>query len=136
MKIYFAGSIRGGREDVSVYNNIIKYLKTKGDVLTEHVGDYSLSIKGQNQLSNSYIRNRDIRWLKSSDILVAETSVSSIGVGYELSYAEKFNIPVIILHNDSKSQLSAMIEGTEYFNNIYHYKNINEALSYLEKKVF
>ena len=113
MKIYFAGSIRGGREDVSVYNNIIKYLKTKGDVLTEHVGDYSLSIKGQNQLSNSYIRNRDIRWLKSSDILVAETSVSSIGVGYELSYAEKFNIPVIILHNDSKSQLSAMIEGTE-----------------------
>ncbi len=39
MRIYFAGSIRGGREDASLYLQIIDYLKTFGEVLTEHVGD-------------------------------------------------------------------------------------------------
>ena len=39
MKIYFAGSIRGGRKDVLIYNNIINYLLTKGEVLTEHIGN-------------------------------------------------------------------------------------------------
>lgn len=135
MNIYFAGSIRGGRSDVKNYKQIIDFLKTKGNVLTEHVGDYSLSIAGQNQFSNDFIRNRDINWLKSSDIVIAETSVPSIGVGYELTYAEKLSIPVIILHDDSKSQLSAMIEGTDYFSHIFHYKNLDEAINYIERKL-
>jgi hypothetical protein len=37
MKIYFAGSIRGGREDAALYLEIIEYLKTFGEVLTEHI---------------------------------------------------------------------------------------------------
>lgn len=32
MKIYFAGSIRGGREDVALYLQIINYLKNFGEV--------------------------------------------------------------------------------------------------------
>lgn len=135
MNIYFAGSIRGGRTDVHIYKQIIDFLKTKGDVSTEHVGDYSLSIAGQNQLSNDFIRNRDIDWLKDSDVLVAETSVPSIGVGYELAAAELYKIPVIILHNNSKNQLSAMIEGTDYFNNIYYYDELDDAISYLKKEL-
>ena len=43
MKIYFAGSIRGGREDAQLYENIIAYLGEKGLVLTEHVGNTDLS---------------------------------------------------------------------------------------------
>ena len=40
MKIYFCGSIKGGRSKVEVYRQIIDYLKEGGhDVLTEHVGD-------------------------------------------------------------------------------------------------
>ena len=31
MKIYFAGAIRGGREDAQLYENIIAYLKTNGN---------------------------------------------------------------------------------------------------------
>ena len=44
MKIYFAGAIRGGREDQQLYLEIINYLKQYGEVLTEHVGDDSINI--------------------------------------------------------------------------------------------
>ena len=38
-KIYFCGSISGGRDDAELYAKIIKYLQSYGQVLTEHVGD-------------------------------------------------------------------------------------------------
>ncbi|KRK63733.1 hypothetical protein FC72_GL001207 [Companilactobacillus tucceti DSM 20183] len=135
MKIYFAGSIRGGRSDVDIYKKIIDHLNKNNKVLTEHVGDYNLSIEGQKQLYNGYIRNRDIDWLKESDLVVAETSSPSLGVGYELAYAERIGKPVIILHNKNKSQLSAMIEGSSYFKDINYYKTIEEAIEILDKKI-
>lgn len=39
MKIYFAGSIRGGRKDAGLYKKIIDYLGKYGEVLTEHIGN-------------------------------------------------------------------------------------------------
>ena len=45
-KIYFAGSIRGGREDASLYNSVIQHLSQYGTVLTEHVGLESLKSDG------------------------------------------------------------------------------------------
>jgi len=37
MKIYFAGSIRGGRDDKELYLEIINLLGKYGKVLTEHI---------------------------------------------------------------------------------------------------
>lgn len=48
MKIYFAGSIRAGREDAHLYARIVAILKKYGTVLTEHVGNPNLSISGSN----------------------------------------------------------------------------------------
>lgn len=36
-KIYFAGSIRGGRVDAALYQRIIQYINRTDVVLTEHV---------------------------------------------------------------------------------------------------
>ena len=47
MKIYFAGSIRGGREDQRLYLQIINYLKKYNEVLTEHIGDESINDLGE-----------------------------------------------------------------------------------------
>lgn len=41
MKIYFCGSISGGRQNSDVYYDIVKHLKTYGQVLTEHVANSS-----------------------------------------------------------------------------------------------
>ena len=49
MKIYFAGSIRGGRQDKELYSQIIKILSGRGVVLTEHVGDHNISDRGEDE---------------------------------------------------------------------------------------
>lgn len=45
-KIYFAGSIRAGRDDVELYARIVGLLQKYGRVLTEHVGDPNLKESG------------------------------------------------------------------------------------------
>ena len=47
MKIYFAGSIRGGRDDVGLYEQIIEILNSYGEVLTE-VGNKNISTNSEN----------------------------------------------------------------------------------------
>jgi len=41
-KVYFAGSIRGGRVDAGLYNRINTYIQKTDVVLTEHVGVLNL----------------------------------------------------------------------------------------------
>ena len=116
MKFYFAGAIRGGREDAQLYENLIAYLKEKGKVLTEHIGCTDLSWEGETSSKNEEIYNRDIKWLQSADIVVAEVSTPSLGVGYELGIAEKLNIPVLCLYRPGEgNRLSAMISGNAIF---------------------
>ena len=47
MKIYFAGSIRGGRDDQELYSAMIEELQTYGEVLTEHIGSSDLGNQGE-----------------------------------------------------------------------------------------
>ena len=116
MKIYFAGAIRGGREDAQLYEKLIAYLKEKGQVLTEHIGSTDLSWEGETSSKDEEIYNRDIKWLQSADIVVAEVTTPSLGVGYELGIAEKLNIPVLCLYRPDKgNRLSAMISGNPIF---------------------
>ena len=59
-KVYFAGSIRGGRDDVVIYHGIVEHLKTHGNVLTEHVADKDLALTGEDGLSDAQIHDRDL----------------------------------------------------------------------------
>lgn len=115
MKIYFAGSIRGGREDREWYQQIVGELQRYGEVLTEHVGDVALGADGDKNLTVAQIYERDMAWLMSADVVVAEVTSPSLGVGYELRAAEGHKLPVLILFNeDSERSLSAMIAGSPY----------------------
>ncbi len=116
MKIYFAGAIRGGRDETENYNKIITYLSSKAEVLTEHVGSSTLTTIGETRLSDGEIFIRDMDWLQSADLIIAEVTTPSLGVGYELGIAEKLNIPVLCLYRKIKGKrLSAMISGNEKF---------------------
>ena len=117
MKIYFAGAIRGGREETDIYNNIITYLSSKAEVLTEHVGSSELMTIGETNRSDGEIFMRDMEWLQSADLVIAEVTTPSLGVGYELGIAAKLKIPVLCLYRPVKGKrLSAMISGNEKFN--------------------
>jgi 2'-deoxynucleoside 5'-phosphate N-hydrolase len=129
---YFAGSIRAGREDVDHYKRIILHLKRTGTVLTEHVGDYSLSLAGQTQFDDKYIHDRDLAWLRRSDVVVAETTRPSLGVGYELAMATVYRIPIIALHRSEESSLSAMIGGCGNAT-VIEYRDLEQALPLLDR---
>ncbi len=88
MKIYFCGSVTGGREFQQNYRELIEFLKTKGTVLTEHRGNKELSDRGED-LPDRIVFERDMKWLEQADIVVAEVSVPSLGIGYEIATAEK-----------------------------------------------
>lgn len=132
MKIYFAGSIRGGRNDKDLYLQIISYLTQFGEVLTEHVGDPNLEAFGEKQLSDKAIFDRDMDWLKQSDVIVAEVTTPSLGVGYELGKAEEFNKPVLCLYRTQLGKrLSAMINGNSNYS-IAEYSTLEEAQSKID----
>jgi 2'-deoxynucleoside 5'-phosphate N-hydrolase len=114
VKIYFAGSIRGGRDDAAVYEAMIVWLRSFGDVLTEHVGDPALSERGDDGPRDRYIHDRDMAWLSSCDLVIAEVTTPSLGVGYELGWATILGKPVLCLYRtiSAGQQLSAMIAGS------------------------
>jgi nucleoside 2-deoxyribosyltransferase len=112
MKIYFSGSIRGGREDSTLYREIIKLLKEYGSVLTEYIGDVSLDNNGE-LLGNKEIHDRDLSLLNDAEIVVAEVTTPSLGVGYEIGKATEWDKPVLCLFRpEGKNLLSAMIAGS------------------------
>ena len=126
MKVYFAGSIRGGRHDAKLYRKVINALKEKHQVLTEHVGDLSLSTVEDK--GDKAIYEQDTTWLRECDVVVAECTQVSLGVGYELAYAEAHGKEVHIFYRPRETQLSAMLAGNERIH-IHRYTDEAEILA-------
>ena len=131
-KVYFAGSIRGGRDDAQYYTDLISYIKSKNAiVLTEHIGDNNL-LKNEKNLTDKEIYLRDISWMKEADLLIAECTRPSLGVGYELAFAEKLGKPVNVLYRNKECHLSAMISGDEYFK-VFSYETKEDAFKIIDQ---
>lgn len=112
MKIYFAGSIRGGREDSKIYQEIISYLKQYGTVLTEHFGDDAILEDIGKRFSDREIHDKDVAWLLESDVIVAEVTIKSLGVGYEIGRAIEHKKQILCLYRPKvNDRISAMIAG-------------------------
>lgn len=127
LKIYFAGSIRGSQGSKEDYHWIINQLKQKATVLTEHIADDNL-LHREKYLTDTEIHNRDLQWLAMSNLVVAEITQPSLGVGYELAQAMFLKKPVLCLFNNTKgNQPSAMISGQPYYR-IINYHSVNETL--------
>ncbi len=132
MIIYFAGSIRGGRIDANLYPHLIQYISKYGQVLTEHIGDLKLTDAGEVNLNDNWIYKRDIEWICQSDVVIAEVSTPSLGVGYEIGKAESMNKKILCLFmNQSDKKLSAMIEGNENIK-VKSYSTIAEAFNFID----
>jgi len=112
MKIYFAGAIRGGREDVALYLEMVELLRPYGAVLTEHIADEQLTSLGESE-DDRAIHDRDLAWLKEADCLVAEVTTPSLGVGFEIGKANEWGLRVLCLFRPSSGHaLSALIAGS------------------------
>ncbi len=132
MKIYFAGSIRGGRDDKDLYLQLIQHLVQYGQVLTEHVGDGNLTEFGEDGPSDEWIYNRDMDWVRQSDVVIAEVSTPSLGVGYEIGKAEDMDKKMLCLYrNQQNKRLSAMINGNSNVK-IARYETLECAVHHID----
>jgi 2'-deoxynucleoside 5'-phosphate N-hydrolase len=132
MKIYFAGSIRGGRNDQALYAEIVVMLGEYGKVLTEHVGDKNISIMGEGDLTRK-IHDRDIDWLKSADVVVAEVTTASLGVGYEIAKAEEMGKKILCIYREIEGKsISAMISGSDKLV-LKKYKSVKDIKNIFEE---
>ncbi len=129
-KVYFAASIRGGREDAALYRRMIAQIGETDTVLTEHVGAPELSELESE--GDEAIYEQDMAWLRECDLVIAECTTPSLGVGYELAYAERLGKPCHVFYDRRRTQLSAMLTGDRYFR-IHPYSDEEELFSGLEK---
>lgn len=109
-KIFLSGSIRGGRQLLDTYRFMFDILKEAGaEVLSWHVADPELE-KTEMTMTEEEIYIRDMNLLVKSDALIAEVTVPSIGVGYEICRALVQEIPVLCLYSPN-AIVSAMVLG-------------------------
>jgi 2'-deoxynucleoside 5'-phosphate N-hydrolase len=110
MNIYFACSITGGREFERVYQDLTAALLIDGhDVPTAHLAESNvLSLEAVVDPHEVY--ERDVTWIQAARALVAEVSVPSHGVGYEIGFALNAGKPVLCLFQEGR-KVSKMISG-------------------------
>ena len=130
MKIYFSGSIYGGRQKLDTYKKLINELKKYGEVLNEEVAGDNVLINEQEIPDNEVFENLE-QELNEADIIFAELTVPSLGVGYELGYADSHNKKIIGIYDKTViPKISTMIRGNKRLK-IIPYTDINEIISNL-----
>lgn len=110
MNIYFACSITGGREFEPVYQAIVRALAEGGHTVpTAHLaGSDVMALEAVIHPQDVYAR--DVAWIRACDVLIAEVSMPSHGVGYEIAFSLGLGKPVLALHQAGR-RISKMISG-------------------------
>lgn len=131
MNIYFAASIRGGRDDQEIYKGLIELLREHGTVLTEHFGNAGIIASAGTGKDVAGIYQQDMAWVTQADVIVAEVTQPSLGVGYEIGRAETMGKRILCLYRETPDRsLSAMIGGNPSIR-VRVYKSIEDAKSIL-----
>jgi len=124
MKIFFAGSIRGGRGMLPAYIQIIEKLKMQGHtVVSEHVASEVLE-ETEAKITDEEICKNDLGYIDGCECLVAEVTISSIGVGYEIGYAVSKGKLVLCIYRE-EANVSAMVRGNRQIISV-PYTNMEE----------
>jgi nucleoside 2-deoxyribosyltransferase len=129
MNIYFACSITGGRDFERIYQDLILALLANGHIIpTAHLAESNV-MAVESEIEPREVYERDTDWIRGCDILIAEVSVASHGVGYEIGFALGEGKPVLCLYQEGR-KVSKMITGNPHTNlMVKSYHSIKEAIS-------
>lgn len=109
MIVYCAGAIKGDSSNQESYKEIISIVSRYDHAaLSELNPEFHSTLP----LSDSQIFQRDIKWIEKSNLMIAEISGPSLGVGFEIAYALYVRgIPVLAVCKSEVDNVSAMING-------------------------
>jgi 2'-deoxynucleoside 5'-phosphate N-hydrolase len=131
MNIYFACSITGGRQDEIIYQALVAAMQEFGhQVPTALLASPDvMPLEGMETPGDVYAR--DVAWIEECDLLVAEVSTPSHGVGYEVGYALSLGKRVLCLYQ-TDCKVSKMILGNPHAHlTVRSYKTSQEAVDLL-----
>ena len=132
MNIYFSCSITGGRKDQHIYQRIVNYLVKNGhEVPTAYLASSDV-MKDESDLNAVDVYQRDMEWVRNCDVLIAEVSTPSHGVGYEIAAAIFLGKQVMCCYHKDK-RISKIISGNTSKNvQVFAYKSEEELISEIE----
>ncbi len=132
MDLYFSCSLTGGRQDQPVYAAMVAHLQALGHrVLTEHLASEA-AMTADGGMAPETVFARDTAWLRACEVVIAEVSTPSHGVGFEIAYALERGKPVLCLAREGP-RISKMLTGIrqgEY--GFRTYGSQEEAFAHLE----
>jgi nucleoside 2-deoxyribosyltransferase len=141
MTIYLACTVRGDRGGVLAGRAICERLQLHGHrVLTTHLLADNVET-AESQITETEVFRRDLEWLAACDLLVAEASGSSYGVGFEVGYvlgrAATTGQRVILLYDTARrDQVSRLITGNDAVAcTTFGYGSIEELIAFIDKTV-
>jgi nucleoside 2-deoxyribosyltransferase len=119
MQIYLACTVRGDRGAVAGLRALVAALESAGHtIFTKHLLDDNVE-GAESALSERAVYERDIEWLEACDVLIADASGSSFGVGFEVGYvlgrSDRTDQRVVLLYRaDRRDQISRLIVGNAH----------------------
>lgn len=135
MTFFFAGSIRGGRQQQPMYEFLVSELNHIGQVLNPHIADELVSNFGETDVTKKQIYTRELQRLAQCDVFIAEVTTPSLGVGYLIAQALQLQKRVICFYQGTDTfKLSAMIKGNEHVE-VFAYST-QEELQIILKTIF
>ena len=139
MNIYLACTVRGDRSAVSALRGLVTSLEAAGHVvLTKHLLADNVE-SAESQLTERQVYDRDIAWLEACDILVADASGSSFGVGFEVGYvlarSDRTSQRVLLLYSATRAHaVSRLIVGNAHPRcEVQKYENPEDLVSRVVK---
>lgn len=138
MNIYLACTVRGDRGGLTGARALADRLERGGHaVLTRHLLADDVEA-AESALDEREVFERDMRWLNAADLLIAEASGSSFGVGFEVGYvlgrAEHTGQRVVLLYDVARaSHVSRLIAGnTHPACTTYPYRDAADLVRFVE----
>jgi nucleoside 2-deoxyribosyltransferase len=133
MNIYFACSITGGRAFETVYQEITRTLLAEGHAVpTAHLAESNV-LALEKVIEPREVYDRDVTWIRACDALVAEVSVPSHGVGYEIGFALDSGKQVLCLAQTGVA-VSKMITGNPHpALQVQYYQDVSEGIEHMRK---
>ncbi|HMD33916.1 MAG TPA: nucleoside 2-deoxyribosyltransferase [Vicinamibacterales bacterium] len=139
MKVYLACTVRGDRGGVAAGRAIAERLVAAGhDVLTTHLLADDVE-SAESRLSEADVFRRDLEWLSRCDVLIAEASGSSYGVGFEVGYvlgrAPETGQRVVLLYDRARrNAISRLITGNGADGcTTFEYGSIDELTGFVDR---
>ena len=140
MRIYLACTVRGDRGGVAAGRTICERLQRAGhEVLTSHLLNDDVE-SAESLLSEAAVFRRDLDWLSSCDVLVAEASGSSFGVGFEVGYilarAERTGQRVVLLYDRGRAdRVSRLVVGNVHPACVtFAYESLDELAAFIDER--